>query len=125
MKAAVFVAYLSLIAVPAAHAAAAEPEVRSLQLPMQGYAGQFREHCLELRKGQTLKLAVHSPYFVSLNVHHHAGGKTSYLLDEIVEDAGPNTLSIAADGEYCLEVTNTESRPAPFELRLNYQVSVD
>lgn len=124
MKFLAIFAILSCVAIiPASDVFAAEVPPRVLELPMQGYAGHFREHCIALQAGQSLTLSVDSPYAVRLNVHHHNATGTVFLVDEIVDGPASNAVDIPSDGEYCLEVTNPESRPSAFELRLEYRVS--
>lgn len=100
---------------------AAQPHA-SLQLPMEHYAGYFREQCVQLEAGQALRVALESPYAVRLNVHHHAPERTVFLVDALVDASITDTFDIPSGGEYCLQVTNPENRASSFELRLDYRV---
>lgn len=100
---------------------AAQPH-ESLKLSMESYAGYFHERCVQLEVGQTLRLTLESPYAVRLNVHHHAPERTLFLIDVLVGGSMTDMFDILSGGEYCLQVTNPENRPSPFELRLDYRI---
>ena len=113
---------LAFLLMPLACAAAGEPLMQNLQFPMESYKGHFRERCLALDASQTLDLTVRSEYPIRLNLHHHLRSGTTFLLDKIVESER-NTVSIPADGEYCLEVSNPDNRPAAFEVHMELRLS--
>lgn len=114
---------LALALMPAACAGAEELPVQTLQFPMDNYRGHFREHCLELQSGETLQLVVRSRFPVQLNLHHHAHAETTFLLDRLIESDQKAAVEIPADGEYCLEVSNPETRPSAFEVHLDLRLS--
>lgn len=116
-------AWLALILMPAVYAHAGEPTTQTLQFPMESYQGNFREHCLRLQSGQALELAVRSRYPILLNLHYHEGAETAFLLDDLVDSTREAAVDIPADGEYCFEVSNPETRPSAFEVRLDLRLS--
>lgn len=124
MKATIFLVYLMLVSA-LSPSIAADLHGQLLEMPMEGYAGHFREHCMDIESGQTLRLSIRSPYPVRVNVHHHADGSTTFLLDELIEALEQEAIGISSAGEYCLEVRNPESRPTSFDLQVEYQLSPD
>lgn len=118
-----YLACLSLILTATAYASAAKAQTQTLQFPMDYYAGHFREHCLKLQANQTLQLVISSRYPVQLNLHHHERSETTFLLDELIESTRKASVAIPAAGEYCLEVSNPETRPSTFEVRLDLRLS--
>lgn len=95
-------------------------EGQTLQFPMQNYVGHFREHCMTLSAGQTFKMTVRTPHPVKANIHHHTRKKTLFLFNRMFGDAESELVTAGAGGEYCIEVTNVESREAGFEVQLEF-----
>ncbi len=93
-----------------------------LRFPMQSYAGHFREHCMTLPAGRTLKLTVRTPQPVKVNVHYHTPDSTDFLFNRVFGDAESETLTAAVGGEYCIEVTNAENRASAFDVRLEVEL---
>lgn len=103
---------------------ATEPGRDSLHFTMERYPGFFGEYCLDMKEGETLDVTVNSPHPVKVNLHYHDGTEEAqYLLDEVKDNTSPSSVTITADGEYCLQITNYEVRPSRFELTLDYEVS--
>lgn len=103
--------------------ALAEPTQDTLHFTMERYPGYFGEYCLDMKKGDVLEVTVDSPYPVRVNLHYHEDdAEAHYLLDEVKEDDRQSSVTISQDGEYCLQITNFEPRPARFELTLDYGI---
>lgn len=96
-----------------------------LLFPMQNYAGHFREHCMTLPIGRTLKLTVRTPQPVKVNVHYHTPDSTDFLFDRIFGDAESETVTAEVGGEYCIEVTNAENRDSAFDVQLEFELPAD
>lgn len=106
-----------LLLAVAASAAAAEVQ-RSEH--MQARKGYFREHCIELKAGQSLWFKLVTPHPVDFNIHHHADPKTLYLVRQRVSSSLEKQQTITVGGEYCFMWANTEDNPSDYPITLTY-----